>query len=123
MSPLDGETDETLARVSEQHATRHDRVWRALAESLRRGAISEGLQAVESICCATLLITEELISLGARAGAPAPTLIAAYHLSESMVRRATPWIAAAVRDLPGAETLVRLFVLAQQPNSAAEPAG
>jgi hypothetical protein len=29
-----------------------------------------------------------------------------------MVRRATPWIAAAVRDLPGAEALVRLFVLA-----------
>lgn len=56
------------------------------------------------------------ISFSARAGASGAsgaTLIGAYRSSESMVRRATPWIAAAVRDLPGAEAMVRLFVLAR----------
>jgi hypothetical protein len=42
----------------------------------------------------------------------APCSPGAYRLSESMVRRAAPWIAAAVRDLPGAEAMVRLFVFA-----------
>jgi hypothetical protein len=107
---LGEELDETLARVRDQHAIVTSACG-ALAESLRRGAVDEGLQALERIC-ATLLITEELISSSARAGASGTTLIGAYRLSESMVRRATPWIAAAVRDLPGAEAKVRLFVLA-----------
>jgi hypothetical protein len=105
-----GTLDETLARVREQHVIVTSACG-SLAESLRRGAVDEGLQAVERICT-TLLITEELISFGARAGASGTTLIDAYRLSESMVRRATPWIAAAVHDLPGAEMLVRQFVLA-----------
>lgn len=115
---LGGEHDETLARVVEQHAI-VTIACSVLAESLRRGAVDEGLQAVERIC-ATLLITEQMISVSARAGASGTTLIAAYRLSESMVRRATPWIAAAVRDLPGAEALVRLFVLAQPHASDAD---
>jgi hypothetical protein len=110
VSVLGREPDETLARISEQHSIVTSACG-ALAESLRRGAVTEGLQAIERIC-ATLLITEELISCSARAGASGTTLIDAYRLSESMVRRATPWIAAALRDLPGAEALVRLFVLA-----------
>ena len=108
---LDGKVDETLARVGEQYGIVESACC-TLAGSLRTGSVDEGLQAVERIC-ATLLITEELISVSARAGASGTTLIAAYRLSESMVRRAAPWIAAAVRDLPGAEKLVRLFVFAQ----------
>lgn len=106
-----GTLDETLACLREQHVIVTS-ACSSLAESLRRGAVDEGLQAVERIC-ATLLITEELIRVSARAGASGTTLIDAYRLSENMVRRATPWIAAAVRDLPGAEAVVRLFVLAQ----------
>lgn len=116
-----GKAEETLARVREQSVIVASACC-TLAGSLRTGSVDEGLQAVERIC-ATLLLTEELISFSARAGAPGATLIEAYRLSESMVRRAAPWIAAAVRDLPGADALVRLYVLAQPGTSDAdEPA-
>ncbi len=105
-----GKLEETLACVREQYVIVANACC-TLAGSLRTGSVDEGLQAVERIC-ATLLITDELISFIARAGASGTILRGAYRVSESMVRRAAPWIAAAVRDLPGAEMLVRLFVLA-----------
>ena len=62
---LGGEHDETRARALEQH-TIVTIACCVLAESLRRGAVDNGLQAVERIC-ATLLITEQLISVTAPA--------------------------------------------------------
>jgi hypothetical protein len=114
---LGGKLEETLARVREQYVIVVSGCY-TLAASLRTGAVDEGLHAVERIC-ATLLITDELIGFMARAGGSGATLAEAHHLSQRMVRRAAPWIAAAVRDLPGAEVLVRMFVLA--PPGARDP--
>lgn len=105
-----GTLEETLACLREQYVIVASACC-TLAESLRTGSGDDGLQAVEHICV-TLLITDELISFIARAGASEAMLREAYRMSESMVRRAAPSIAAAVRDLPGAEILVRQFALA-----------
>ena len=107
-----GKLEETIAVVREQYVI-VDRACCTLAGSLRTGSIDEGLRAIEHIC-ATLLMTEELIGSIARACEPGTTFEEARRLSERMVRRATPWIAAAVRDLPGAEMLVRLFAFAHR---------
>jgi hypothetical protein len=109
---VSGKLEETLACVREQYVLVGSACC-TLAGSLRTGSVEEGLEAVERIC-ATLLVTDELISFIARAGASGTTMAEAYRLSASMVRRAAPWIAAAVRDLPGAEMMVRLFVFAHQ---------
>ncbi len=107
-----GKLEETLACVREQYVIVAGACC-TLAGNLRTGSVDEGLRALERIC-ATLLMTEELIGFIARAGAPGATLEEARRLSERMVRRAAPWIAAAVRDLPGAEMLVRLFMFAHR---------
>jgi hypothetical protein len=112
MIVVGGKLEETLACVREQYVIVESTCC-TLAGSLRTGSVDEGLQAVERIC-STLLMTEELVGFIARAGAPGTTLEEAHRLSERMVRRAAPWIAAAVRDLPGAEMLVRLFVFAHR---------
>lgn len=109
---MPSELSETLACIREQHVIVVGACG-TLARSLRTGAVDEGLRALERIC-ATLLVTEELIGSLTRAGAPGTTVEEAHRLSERMVRRATPWIAAAVRDLPGAERQVRLFVFAHR---------
>ncbi len=116
-SIVGGKLEDTLACIREQHVIVEGACC-TLAGSLRTGAVDEGLRALERIC-ATLLVTEELIGFITRAGAPGATVEGAHRLSERMVQRATPWIAAAVRDLPGAEMLVRLFVFAHR---GAQPA-
>lgn len=115
--------EETFARVREQSGI-VAAACSALAGSLRTRSVDEGLEAIERIC-ATLLMAEELIEVIARAGAPGATLEEAHRLRERMVRRATPWIAAAVRDLPGAERVVRRFALAHRgaPRHGARPRG
>lgn len=106
------EPEATLACVREQYSSIAD-ACATLAGSLRTGSIDEGLLALEHIC-STLLMAEELIESIARAGAPEATLEEAHHTRERMTLRATPWIAAAVRDLPGAEEMVRRFALSQR---------
>lgn len=108
---VDAKLEETLASVRDQYAIVAS-ACSTLAGSLWTGTLDEGLQAVERIC-ATLLITDEVISFMARAGAPRTTLQEAYLVSENMVERAAPWIEVALRELPGAELLVGLFMLAQ----------
>lgn len=107
-----GKLEETLASVREQYVI-VDGACCTLAGSLRTGAVSEGLRAVERICV-TLLVADELIGFITRAGAPGTTLDEACRVRESMVRRGAPWLAVAVRDLPGAEMLVRLFVFSHR---------
>ena len=107
-----GKLEETLACVHEQYVI-VDHACCTLATYLRTGAIGDGLQAVERICV-TLLVADELIGFIDRVGAHGATLSEARGLRESMVRRAAPWLAVAVRDLPGAEILVRLFVFSHQ---------
>jgi hypothetical protein len=107
-----GQFEETLACVREQYVI-VDHACCTLAADLRTGAIGEGLQAVERICV-TLLVADELIGFIDRVGTPGATLSEARRVRESMVRRAAPWLAVAARDLPGAEILVRLFVVSHQ---------
>lgn len=109
---VDAKLEETLASVREQYEIVAG-ACSTLAGSLRTGSGDEGLRALERIC-ATLLLAEELVERIAQAGAPEDTLEEARRLQERMVQRAAPWIAAAVRDLPGAEEMVRGFMLADR---------
>jgi hypothetical protein len=105
-----GGIEETLACVREQSAL-ITYAGRMLATNLRTRAVAEGLQSVEDIC-ATLLVTDELISFITRAGASGLALEKVHRMRDGMLREAAPWLMAAMRDLPGARATVCLFLCA-----------
>jgi hypothetical protein len=104
--------EETLASIRKQYHIVTDACG-MVAGSLRTGAIDEGLRALERMYI-TLLMAEELIDFIGRVGASDAMLDEAHRLKDRMLQRAAPWLAAAVRDLPGAETMVRTFELARR---------
>jgi hypothetical protein len=108
----DGEFAETVACILEQREI-VSLACSALAGSLRTGAIAEGLQSVERICAAALMV-DVLRSFLARTGAPKAALEDADRVRECMLRESSIWLAVAVRDLPGADVLARRFLCALQ---------
>jgi hypothetical protein len=108
----DGDLAETVACIREQREI-VSFACSTLAGSLRTGAISEALQSVERIC-ATVLMVDVLMSFLARTGAPRAALEEANRERECMLRESSIWLAAAVRDLPGADVLARRFLCASQ---------
>jgi hypothetical protein len=102
----------TLEFIREQRA-RISRACAELAQSLRRGAFAEGLEAVERIC-ATALMTDTLMSFLSATEAPRDVLEEAGRVRARMLGESSRWLAVAVRDLPGAEELARRFLSTPQ---------
>lgn len=103
-----GGTEEMLAHIREQHATITLACW-DLAGSLRTRDVDEGLHAIEHIC-STLLIVEKLIGFISRTDASRLAFDEARQLRERMLDRAARGLAAAIRDLPGAEEVLQRFL-------------
>ena len=97
-----------LARIREERAIVLG-ACHQLADSLRTGTTQDGLTAVARICVA-LFIIDDLVGFLSRAAERGRELEEARDVRESLLGQASPWLAAAVRDLPGSDALLRVFV-------------